>query len=98
MHLVYLGSGMTRISHPPVQQDEITKSLSRAFEYSFDGVSEFTVPDMPDICGSFNIGLIVGASGSGKSTLLKRFGEEKFPEWDDSKCIASHFDNMRLNL
>ena len=93
MHLVYLGSGMTKISHPPVQQDEITKSLSRAFEYSFDGVSEFTVPDMPDICGSFNIGHIVGASGSGKSTLLKRFGEELFPYWFDDKCIASHFDN-----
>lgn len=89
----FLENGMTKISHPPVQQDEITKSLSRAFEYSFDGVSEFTVPDMPDICGSFNIGLIVGASGSGKSTLLKRFGEELFPYWFDDKCIASHFDN-----
>ena len=93
MNLIWHLSLVSKISHSPVQQDEITKSLSQAFEYAFDGVSEFTVPDMPNIGVAFNIGLIVGPSGSGKSTLLKRFGEEKFPEWETDKCIVSHFDN-----
>ena len=36
---------------------------------------------------------IIGKNGTGKSTLLKEFGNEEQFVWDDSKCIASHFDN-----
>jgi GNAT superfamily N-acetyltransferase len=74
-----------------VEMDPITVELSNAFDYSFDGGSTFTVPDMPTPKGGFKIGLIVGPSGSGKSTLLKRFGVETSPTWEPNKAICSHF-------
>lgn len=76
-----------------VEQDEITKRISNAFDYEFTGeiVTEVEVPSFPK---EFNIGLIVGSSGSGKSTLLNKFGETTKVEWNNSKCIASHFDTF----
>src|SRR5210317_1370926 len=82
-----------------VQTDEITKELSRAFDYEFDGVTEFTPPQIAtldrqtSIDSDYSIGLIVGPSGSGKSTLLKDFGTEENVEWDADKAVCSHFEN-----
>lgn len=77
-----------------VQCDEITKAVSAAFDYKFDGeiirsIASFNPPK------EFQIGLIVGSSGSGKSTLLKQFGEETEILWDDAKSIVSHFDTFQ---
>lgn len=74
-----------------VEMDPITMELANAFDYSFDGGSTFTVPDMPTPKEGFKIGLIVGPSGSGKSTLLRRFGVETTPTWEPNKAICSHF-------
>lgn len=76
-----------------IQQDDITKRVSNAFDYEFNGTVE-TIIKIPDFPKEFNIGLIVGSSGSGKSTLLRQFGEIESVEWDNSKCIASHFDSF----
>lgn len=82
-----------------VQTDEITKELSRAFDYEFDGVTEFTPPQIAtldrqaSIDSDYSIGLIVGPSGSGKSTMLKDFGTEEHVEWDADRAVCSHFDN-----
>lgn len=77
------------VAHTEV--DEFTESASKAFDCSFDGVSEFYPWEMPDIPKDFKIGVIVGSSGSGKSTLLKEFGQEVIPSWDPNKAIVSHF-------
>lgn len=76
-----------------VALDEITNRISNAFDYVFDGkiTTEINVPDFPK---TFNIGLIVGSSGSGKSTLLKKFGSIENIEWQNDKCIASHFSSF----
>lgn len=79
-----------------VQQDDITKEISQAFDYEFDGETKFQVPYLPDLPSEFGIGLIVGASGSGKSTLLKKFGGEELIEWDENKAICSHFENAKV--
>ena len=79
-----------------VQQDEITKEISQAFDYEFNGETKFQVPYLPDLPSEFGIGLIVGASGSGKSTLLKKFGGEELIEWDENKAICSHFENAKV--
>lgn len=73
--------------------DDIVDRISNAFDYKFTGsvVTQILIPDFPS---DFNIGLIVGSSGSGKSTLLKTFGEVEKIEWDNSKCIASHFNDF----
>lgn len=74
-----------------VIMDDITKEISRAFDFQFDGTTTFDVPPMPDVPANFSIGLIVGPSGSGKSTLLKSFGQEENITWDSRKAVASHF-------
>lgn len=74
-----------------VEQDEHTKAVSEAFDYSFDGVSTFTPPAfaLPD--NDFSIGLIVGPSGSGKSTLLAKSGPAHRVSWQRQKAIVSQF-------
>lgn len=82
-----------------VNTNEITDELSRAFDYTFDGVTEFDVPQISTlewnsiIEGGFGIGLIVGPSGSGKSTILKDFGTEEEISWDTDEAVCSHFEN-----
>jgi ABC-type ATPase with predicted acetyltransferase domain len=76
-----------------VDQDEITKEISKAFDYDFDGTTKFEVPFLPELPKEFGIGLIVGASGSGKSSLLEQFGKEEDLIWSKEKAICSHFDD-----
>lgn len=74
--------------------DEFTDTVSKSFDYTFEGKSKFHPYNKPTkIPKEFNIGLIVGSSGSGKSTLLKEFGEEEDIEWDDDLGIISHYEN-----
>lgn len=75
-----------------VIQDAITSELANAFDYEFNGETEFYPPSfkMPE---QYQIGLIVGPSGSGKSTILKTIGSESSVEWDASKAICSHFES-----
>ena len=73
-----------------IETDDITEKISNSFDYDFDGEVE-TVISVPKFPKDFKIGLIVGSSGSGKSSLLKLFGEVDKHNWDDNKCIASHF-------
>lgn len=75
-----------------VKQDEITNEISKYFDYTFNGVTEFEVPVMI-MQEDFSIGLIVGASGSGKSTLLSAYGTEEDIIWDNELSIASHFES-----
>ena len=81
------------VKYTSVLIDDIVSELSGSFDYTFDGVSEFTPPKMPKIKEPFRIGLIVGASGSGKSTLLQDFGLEQSPRWCAEKAIVSHFES-----
>ena len=82
-----------------VNQDDITEEVSRLFDYEFNGVTEFEVPQISTfdkqmyIDQPYNIGLIVGPSGSGKSSLLKEFGSASRPFWSNMKSVASHFDS-----
>ena len=71
--------------------DDVVRTLSKSFDYTFDGRSTFTPPNMPQLPMQFGIGLIVGSSGTGKSTLLKRFGTEVKADWDSTKAVCSHF-------
>ena len=79
--------------------DEITKELSRSFDYEFTGETEFTPPTISaldratSIGEEWSIGLIVGPSGSGKSTMLKEFGSEEQVEWAVDKAVCSHFED-----
>lgn len=73
-----------------VSQDAITEAISSAFDFSFDGRTEFTPPEF-SLPESYGIGLIVGPSGSGKSTLLRGIGASDSLPWDASMAIASHF-------
>jgi len=77
-----------------VQEDEITKECSSAFDFEFSGSTRFTVPNfnMPE---DFQIGLIVGASGSGKSSILKTIGTAKEVAWNAEKAICSHFGSAK---
>jgi GNAT superfamily N-acetyltransferase len=77
-----------------VEQDEITKECSSAFDFEFNGSTKFNVPNfnMPD---DFQIGLIVGASGSGKSSILKTIGNPKEVVWNPSKAVCSHFGSAK---
>jgi ABC-type ATPase involved in cell division/GNAT superfamily N-acetyltransferase len=72
--------------------DEIVKQVSSAFDYKFDGVSNFEIPS-PVFPQDYSIGLIVGPSGSGKSSLLSSIGKEEEIEWLSDKAICSHFDS-----
>lgn len=81
-----------------VKQDDITKEISKIFDFEFDGTTEFipheiSAIDKASTLNDFSIGLIVGPSGSGKTTLLKEFGEEVLPEWDPELSVASHFED-----
>ncbi len=80
-----------------VKLDDITREISRSFDYEFDGQTEFTPPtisaiDRTSVIGEeWSIGLIVGPSGSGKSTMLKEFGNEEQIQWEGDKAVCSHF-------
>jgi GNAT superfamily N-acetyltransferase len=82
-----------------VNTNAITDELSRAFDYTFDGTTEFEPPVITALDRAtyldtdFSIGLIVGPSGSGKSTILKEFGEEEHIEWNPNEAVCSHFEN-----
>lgn len=73
-----------------VKTDSITQTISKIFDYEFNGTTTFTQHTIT-IDRPFNVGLIVGASGSGKSILLKRFGAEESPKWVADRAVASHF-------
>lgn len=77
-----------------IEEDAITQQISRIFDYQFDGTVKETIT-IPKFDKDFQIGLIVGSSGSGKSTILhNNFGYEENIEWDNNKCIASHFESF----
>lgn len=76
-----------------IDVDEIVKALSASFDYDFNGISTFSVPQLPTVPSNFSIGLIVGPSGSGKSCLLRHFGSEAKIEWNPNLAICSHFEN-----
>ena len=79
-----------------IEMDEITAELIRPFDYDSSGTESFYPYVLPkDLPSYWGIGVIVGASGTGKSKLLAQFdGElEPRPEWDNSRSIASHFDD-----
>jgi len=73
-----------------VEQDSVTDELSNAFDYEFNGTSEFNPPRF-DLPKDFGIGLIVGPSGSGKTTIMKSLGESDNIVWNNNKAICSHF-------
>jgi len=73
-----------------VEQDHITADLSNAFDFEFDGVTEFEPPKF-SLPADFSIGLIVGPSGSGKTTILNRIGRSEEPLWNAGQAICSHF-------
>lgn len=75
--------------------DETVKHISKIFDYSFDGVSTFTPPLIPELPSNFSVGLIVGPSGSGKSTVLRQFGAHKAYNWDPTKAICSQFASIQ---
>jgi len=85
---------MSLVLTSTVQQDEITKECSSAFDFEFSGSTKFTIPNfnMPE---DFQIGLIVGASGSGKSSILKTIGTPKEVTWNAEKAICSHFESAK---
>lgn len=74
-------------------EDEYTETISKMFDYQFNGTSYFSCHEKPIIDG-FSIGLIVGSSGSGKSTLLKEYGIEETIHWDSSKAIVSQYTDV----
>lgn len=77
-----------------VEQDEITREISKSFDYMFEGGVEEVI-EIPIFPTDFDIGLIVGSSGSGKSTILHEvFGREEEIAWDNGKSIASHFSTF----
>ena len=75
--------------------DETVRHISQVFDYSFDGVSTFTPPVIPELPARFGTGLIVGPSGSGKSTVLRQFGAPKAYNWDPAKAICSQFASIQ---
>ena len=86
-----MGYSKDKLVTKNILQDDITKEVSKNFDYNFAGETCFDIPSMEMPKQTFNIGLIVGHSGSGKSTLLKRFGKEITPSWESNKPIVSHF-------
>ena len=82
-----------------VNTNDVTDELSKSFDYTFDGVTEFVVPEISTldwnstIESGFGIGLIVGPSGTGKSTMLKSFGSEEEISWDPNEAVCSHFED-----
>jgi len=84
-----------KIAFDEIEQDEITSSISKDFDFSFEGTSVSHISDMPLPAEDYNLGLIVGHSGSGKTTLLKKFNVEKKISWEDRKAIVSHFEDAQ---
>jgi len=74
-----------------VDPDEVTESISKMFDYDFNGETVFRC-EHPAFPEDYGIGLIVGPSGSGKSTLLNEIGLTELPRWERNKAVASHFD------
>ena len=78
-----------------ISEDGITYAIKQYFDYTPENgivTEKIMIPTFPS---DFQIGLIVGSSGSGKTTILhKVFGEEEKVQWDDSKSIASHFNDI----
>ena len=52
-----------------VATDEATRRASEAFDYEFDGKSEFQQPALPPYPADFSVGVLVGPSGSGPAAL-----------------------------
>ena len=76
-----------------VTVDEICRRVSADFDFLFEGVSTFSVPEI-DIPQDYGIGLIVGPSGSGKSCILSSIQDQHGAvEWDKDKAVCSHFEN-----
>ena len=83
-----------------VAVDDTLRELAQACDYTFDGVSSFTVPTMIPPTG-YKLGLIIGGSGTGKSSLLKHFGAPSAHTWDGGRAVASQVDPellMRIGL
>jgi ABC-type ATPase involved in cell division/GNAT superfamily N-acetyltransferase len=74
-----------------VEQDEYTEKVAQTFDYTFDGTTEFRVPEVE--LPREGLGLIVGPSGSGKTSLLRGVGELDAVEWPQGKAIVSAFDS-----
>lgn len=74
-------------------QDQFTRDIAKAFDYSFDGVSTFTPPRFVLPEEDFSIGVIVGASGSGKTTILDKIGKAEAVGWRRDRAIVSHFSS-----
>lgn len=81
-----------------VNTNEITKAISKSFDFEFDGTTSFNSPQISEIDKKsyidrdFSLGIIVGPSGSGKSTLLKDFGEEEEISWNPEEAVVAHFE------
>lgn len=86
---------MSETLYSVVARDQITDAVAQMFDYPFNNLSSFTLPDMPVITRDFSIGLIVGPSGSGKSNLLRRFGTVETPHWDNHVAVCSHFASAK---
>lgn len=83
-----------------VAVDDTLRELAQACDYTFDGVSSFTVPTMIPPT-EYKLGLIIGGSGTGKSSLLKHFGAPSAHTWDGGRAVASQVDPellMRIGL
>jgi GNAT superfamily N-acetyltransferase len=76
-----------------VEIDDAVRAVCASFDFPFDGVSRFDVPEItpPEDWG---VGLIVGPSGSGKSSALASFGQEAEVEWHPGRAIVSHFASV----
>ena len=78
-----------------VKTDPITDRASQAFDYPFDGMTQFDTPQPQGIPDDYKVGLIVGPSGSGKTLLLATFGRSAPVEWDPTRATCSHFKNFK---
>lgn len=69
--------------------DDFTAKACEPFDYKFEGITRFTLPDLVPPA-DFSLGMIVGPSGSGKSQLLsEHFGSPANIEWDRNRAIVS---------
>ena len=92
---------MTIEKHVSVNVTDITREISKNFDYEFSGKTTFIVPSFSHydrvtyVDSDYSIGLIVGPSGSGKSTMLSEFGTEQDVVWNPSEAVASHFSSAK---
>lgn len=86
---------MQQVLRSTVVQDDFIAAAAEAFDFPFNGVTEFVVPEFVLPTPDFGLLLIVGPSGSGKSTILKQYfgGESPPPVWDVNRAVISHFNN-----